>query len=164
YFKEKKFPLVFAWGQHGHNSSTAGYHPAAQAFPWRSIRKNKAYPVFSNSSTDNKYPGFKNATGGDKSGQIGARFRWDTIADTPSNFQIDLRIVNKTERSNTARTAVSFRRLQSFKTKARQTYQWSLSRDGKLLQSGSVKADQSGLLTIGNILLSGSPARMTIQP
>ena len=164
YFKEKKFPLVFAWGPHGHNSSTAGYHPAAQAFPWRSIRKNKAYPVFSNSSTDNKYPGFKNATGGDKFGQVGALFRWKTIADTPGNFQIDLRIVNKPERSNTARTAVSFRRLQSFKTKAGQTYQWSLSRDGKPLQSGVAKADEAGLLTIENILLSGSPARVTIKP
>ena len=164
YFKEKKFPLVFAWGPHGHNSSTAGYHPAAQAFPWRSIRKNKAYPVFSNSSTDNKYPGFKNATGGDKFGQVGALFRWKTIADTPGNFQIDLRIVNKPERSNTARTAVSFRRLQSFKTKAGQTYQWSLSRDGKPLQSGVAKADEAGLLTIENSLLSGSPARVTIKP
>jgi predicted esterase len=173
YFKEKKLPLVFAWGPHGHNSSTAGYHPAAQLFPWRSIRKDEAYPVFSGSSTDNHYPGFRNATGGDESGQIGALFRWKAIADTPGNFQIDLRLVNKSELTpalkgeidlpNTAQTAVSFRRLQSFKTEAGQTYQWSLSREGKTLQSGAAKADQAGLLTIAKLHLSDQSARLEVQ-
>jgi hypothetical protein len=173
YFEEKKFPLLIAWGQHGHNSSTAGYHPAAQSFPWRSIRKNEAYPVFSNSSTDNHYPGFKNATDGDASGQIAALFRWETIADTPSLLQVDLRLVHKTELNpalkekadlpNTAHTAVSFRRLQRFKTKAGQTYQWSLSREGKPLQTGSAMADESGLLTIENIHLSIQSARLKVK-
>ena len=174
YFKDKKFPLVFAWGPHGHQSSVAGYHPAAQLFPWRSIRKNEAYPVFSNASTDNNYPGFKNANGGDESGQIGALFRWKSISDTPGNFQIDLRLVNKAEIKpalkaeidlpNTAQTAVSFRRLQSFKTEAGQTYQWSLSREGKTLQSGAAKADGTGLLTIEKLQLSDRSARFEVRP
>ena len=173
YFEEKKFPLMFAWGQHGHNSSTAGYHPAAQVFPWRSIRKNEAYPVFSNSSTNNKYPGFKNATGGDKSGQIGALFRWKTIADTPANFQINLRLVNKTELKpamrekvnlpNSTHTAVIFRRLQKFKTEAGKTYQWSLSREGKPVQSGATKANEAGLLTIEKLHLSDQSALLEVQ-
>jgi predicted esterase len=173
YFKDKKFPLIFAWGPHGHQSSVAGYHPAAQLFPWRSIRKNEAYPVFSNASTDNNYPGFKNATGGDESGQIGALFRWKTIVDTPENFQIDLRLVNKADLKpavsgdidlpNTAHTAVSFRRLQNFKTEAGQTYQWSLSREGKILQSGAAKADEGGLLTIEKLHLSDQSARLEVR-
>ena len=173
YFKDRKFPLVFAWGPHGHQSSVAGYHPAAQLFPWRSIRKNEAYPVFSNASTDKNYPGFKNATGGDESGQIGAFFRWETITDTPGNFQIDLRLVNKTELRpalkaeidlpNTAQTAVSFRRLQSFRTEAGQSYQWSLSREGETLQSGAAKADEAGLLTIGKLQLNDQSARLEVR-
>ena len=173
YFKERKFQLVFAWGPHGHNSSMAGYHPAAQLFPWRSIRKNEAYPVFSSASTDNNYPGFKNAIGGDESGQVGALFRWQTIADTPGNYQIDLRLVSKTELKpalrgktdlpTTAHTAVSFRRLKNFKTVAGQTYQWSLSREGKTLQSGAAKADQAGLLTIEKLHLSVQSARLEVQ-
>ena len=173
YFKDKKFPLVFAWGPHGHQSSVAGYHPAAQRFPWRSIRKNEAYPVFSNASTDNNYPGFKNATGGDELGQVGALFRWKTIADTPGNFQIDLRLVNKAELKlalkaeidlpNTAHTAVSFRRLQNFKTEAGQTYQWSLSREGETLQSGAAKADEAGLLTIGKLQINDQSARLEVR-
>jgi predicted esterase len=173
YFQKNKFPLVFAWGQHGHNSSVAGYHPAAQTFPWRSIRKDEAYPVFSNASTDNHYSGFKNATGGAESGQIGALFRWKTIADTPTNFQIDLRLVNQPELKPalkgeidlpaTAQSAVSFRRLQSFKTETGKSYKWSLTRDGKTLQSGEAKADDTGLLTIEQLNLSKQPARLTIQ-
>ncbi len=173
YFKDKKFPLVFGWGPHGHQSSVAGYHPAAQLFPWRSIRKNEAYPVFSNASTDKNYPGFKNATGGDESGQIGALFRWKTIVDTPERFEVDLRLVKRAELKPvmsegvdlpiTAHTAVSFRRLQSFKTEAGQSYQWSLSREGKTLQSGAAKADEAGLLTIEKLQLSDQSARLKVQ-
>ena len=151
----------------------AGYHPAAQLFPWRSIRKNEAYPVFSNASTDKNYPGFKNATGGDESGQIGALFRWKTIVDTPERFEVDLRLVKRAELKPvmsegvdlpiTAHTAVSFRRLQSFKTEAGQSYQWSLSREGKTLQSGAAKADEAGLLTIEKLQLSDQSARLKVQ-
>ncbi|MFT5240171.1 MAG: putative esterase [Kiritimatiellia bacterium] len=173
YFDENRFPLVFAWGPHGHNSSTAGYHPSAQLFPWRSIRKNEAYPVFSSASADNKYPVSKNATGGDESGQVGALFRWKTITDTPGNFHIDLRLVNKaelepalkddTDLPTTAHTAVSFRRLQRFKTEAGKSYPWSLSREGKTLQSGTAKADESGLLAIEKLHLSVRSARLKVQ-
>ena len=63
----------------------------------------------------------------------------------------------------TAHTAVSFRRLQSFKTEAGQSYQWSLSREGKTLQSGAAKADETGLLTIEKLQLSDQSARLKVQ-
>jgi hypothetical protein len=170
YFKEKKFPLVFAWGPHGHKSSVANYHPAAQAFPWRSIRKDEAYPVFTQASTDKIYPGHKKTSGGDPVGQLGAVFRWKTIRDEARNFEIDLRLVTKTELKTSsalptsATTAVSLRRLQHFKTEPGKSYRWTLSHDGTTQQSGKATPDDAGLLTIETLNLLDQSARLRIAP
>ncbi|MFT4548031.1 MAG: hypothetical protein ACI9MB_001982 [Verrucomicrobiales bacterium] len=169
YCQQKKLPIVFAWGQHGHQSSVAKYHPAARQFPWRSIRKNQAYPVFSNTSTDGRYAGFKNASGGDEAGQVGALFRWEAFADEAEVFQINLRMVTATELETTvdlptsAETGVSLRRLQLFKALAGKSYRWTLSRGGEVLQSGETKADGAGLLTIEGLKISDRPAQLKIS-
>ncbi|NIP96977.1 MAG: hypothetical protein GWO24_27505 [Akkermansiaceae bacterium] len=170
YFQRKKFPLVFAWGPYGHNSSVAQYHPAARAFPWRSIRKDEAYPVFSNATTDQKYPGFRNAAGGDEAGQLGAVFRWKTVADEAELFEIDLWLVGRTELKTAveiptrATAAVSLRRLQSFKTEPGAPLRWNLSRDDLVLQSGKANPSSTGLLTIEDLVVGDQPARLRITP
>ena len=168
-FRKNKYPLIFAWGPYGHTSSVAPFHPAALAFPWRSIRKDAAYPVFSNCSTDKKFPGFENALGGDPAGQIGALLRWTNITDQPDKFEIDLHLVNKAELKlvveipASAQTDVSLRRLQRFKTESAKPYSWSLSRGGKTLQFGKAMADTAGLLTIEKLRVGNEPARLTIH-
>jgi len=167
--RQKKYPLVLAWGPYGHNSSVAQYHPAALAFPWRSIRRNAAYPVFSKCSTDKNFPAFNNALGGDPVGQIGALFRWTNISDQKDKFEIDLHLLKKetlkpvVEIPAGAQTDVSLRRLQRFKTESGKTYSWTLSLGGKTLQSGKAEADSAGLLTIEKLGISDDPARLTIH-
>jgi len=168
-FRKNKYPLIFAWGPYGHKSSVAEYHPAALAFPWRSIRRNAAYPVLSRCSTDKKFPAFNNVLGGDPVGQIGALFRWTNISDQEDRFEMDLRLVKKAELKPvveipaSAQTDVSLRRLQRFKTESGKTYSWSLSLGGKTLQSGKAKADTTGLLTIEKLSIGNEPARLAIR-
>jgi hypothetical protein len=169
-FRKNKYPLIFAWGPYGHNSSVAEYHPAALAFPWRSIRRNAAYPVFSQCSTDKNFPAFNNALGGDPVGQIGALFRWTNIRDQEDQFEIELRLVKETELKpvvqmpTSAQTNVSLRRLQRFKTESGKAYSWSLLQREKTLQSGKTIADTAGLLTVEKLCIGNEPVRLAIHP
>ena len=165
--QKQRYHMIFAFGPHGHNGSVAAYDAAAIAFPWREIRKDQAYAVFANASTDKEWPGFNpKHTGGN--GQIGAPFRWKNISDTARTIQMELKMVTKeevgakTDMPASAKAEVSIRRLQNFKLGSSQG-SWSLKSGGKTLGSGKVKLDADGLLTIGQVPLSTEPAVLTIS-
>ncbi|MFT5905280.1 MAG: poly(3-hydroxybutyrate) depolymerase [Cryomorphaceae bacterium] len=185
--EKKRYHLVFAHGTNGHSGEAGGYHPAATAFPWRSIRKDEAYAVFTNASTDDKYPGFIFPKEGEPGGwqfgnslrgkyiqgQIGALFRWKNLKDTAQEFQMELRMVTKEEVLGKnkkrklevpadATAEVSLRRLQNFKLGSKKGT-WTLKAGGKTLKSGKVSLDANGLLTIGKLPLSNEPAVLTIS-
>jgi hypothetical protein len=180
--EKKRYHLVFACGPNGHHGSVDKYHPAAKAFPWRSIRKDEAYAVFTNASTDDEYPGFlvpkEGEPGGWKfgnslkgkfgQGQIGALFRWKNLIDTAQAFEMELKMVTKEEVKGkealpaSATAEVSLRRLQSFKLGSKKGA-WTLKQGGKTLASGTVGLDADGLLTIGKIPLSTEPAVLSIS-
>jgi dienelactone hydrolase len=165
---EKRYHLVFAFGPHGHNGSVAGYHAAAKAFPWREVRKDEAYAVFTKASTDKQWPGFdKNHNSGN--GQIGALFRSKSLKDTPKLFQMELKMVTKEEVGakedlpTSATAEVSIRRLQNLKLGPKQG-KWILKRGDTTLGSGKVSPDANGLLTIGELPLSTEPAVLSVAP
>ena len=180
--RKKRYHLVFAFGPNGHHGSVAKYHPAATTFPWRSIRKDEAYAVFTNASTDDKYPGFISPKEGEPKGwkfqklieddydqgQIGALFRWKILKDTAQAFQIELRMVTKEEvgakeeMPTSATAEVSLRRLQNFKLGSKGG-SWKLASGGKTLASGKAKLDANGLLTLGKLPLSTEPAVLSIS-
>jgi len=168
-FKEKKYPLVYSWGPFGHVSSTKGHNPAVREFPWLSIRKDQAYPVFTNADTDDKYPGFKNKTDPDQHGQINGYFRWRNIADTPDVFQIELRLVKTAELKEPCQTPdnatadVTLRRLQKFAVVSGKTYKWSLMQANKCLGSGQVQVDANGLLTIPKVKITQRSANLKLE-
>jgi hypothetical protein len=88
--------VSYAWDVDGHDHK-AHYKKSNQAvvkFPWLSIRRNEAYPVFTNASSDNNYPGHMNREG-DQQGQVNAYFRWTVIEDCADKFVIELRQVNR---------------------------------------------------------------------
>jgi len=168
YFKRNRFPLIFCWGPHGHRAEVDAYHSAAVEFPWRSIRRDRAYPVFANASTDQKFPGFR-GTAGDRNGQIGAFFRWRNIKDTPDEFVIELRLIKGSELKkqaevpNRSTADVSFRRLQQFETEAKKPVRWRLVRAGKTVRSGKVEADETGLAIIEKLEITNVPANLVLE-
>jgi hypothetical protein len=157
--------MVFAWGPWGHSNSYDKTHRAAYEFPWLAIRKNEAYPVFTDATTDQSYPG-SNPPRPDADGQINAFFRWQNVTDAPNEFALDLRLVTKADLSKpaslpTQSTAdVTLRRLQKFKVQADKTYVWSFGAD----HMGEVRPDPAGLLTVPRLDISDKPKRLTIRP
>jgi len=169
YCRKNKYPVIFAWGLFGHRSDVSAAGPAVHEFPWLSIRKNEAYPVFTGASTDDRYPGHKNKTDGDQKGQINGYFRWKNITDTPKSFVMELRLVVKKELTKpieTPRQAVAdltLRRMQRFSVAKGKTCKWRMERDGKVVQSGKIQAGADGLLTIPKVKITDAAARLGLE-
>lgn len=168
FFQEKKYFISFAWGPFGHTYNVSAANPAAYEFPWLAIRRNEAYPVFTRATTDNKYPPLNNKTDPDQNGQINGYFRWKNLADTAAAFAIELRLVKKDELKRPVETPgesvadVTLRRLQKFAVAPGTECTWSLTRADKVLQSGTVKADAGGLLTLPGVTITDTPACLRI--
>jgi poly(3-hydroxybutyrate) depolymerase len=186
--RKQRYPLIFAFGANGHDSPVAKYHPAAVAFPWRSIRRDEAYPVFTNASTDEgKWVEFvrkpkgapvdpkpKSKADEGRPGQINAFFRWKAKTDTADQFQMELRMVSREELKisdneknkitipTEATAEVSLRRLQNFKPGQR-ACSWQLKRGDTTVKTGKGVVDSNGVLVLGELPLSKEPAILTLS-
>lgn len=165
---EGRFGGVVAWGPFGHTGDVHTVALAALEFPWLSIRRNEAYPVFTRASTNSTYPGFEGA-GPDQVGQINAYFRWKNREDTAARFAMELRLVDPFELSLMTRgpreiiTDVTPRRLQRFRIEPRQTYRYAFTRGDTALSRGTIVADEAGLITIPRLAIIGEPATLAIE-
>jgi hypothetical protein len=170
YFEKNKYPLFFAWGLFGHRIDVSAANPAVHKFPWLAIRKNEAYPVFTRASTNNRYPGFMNKTESDQEGQINGYFRWRNIEDSEKALVMELRLVKMKELGNTVMppgqsiTDLTLRRLQKFPATKGTEFKWTLTRIGRVLQSGKVRADENGILTIPSLTITDRPSQLKIVP
>jgi len=169
YCRTRHLAMMFAWGAFGHRADVSGFNAAIYEFPWLSIRKNEAYPVFTGASTDNVYPGSQNLAAPDQAGQINGYFRWKNVTDSPEKFAMQLRLVKKNELSKpldvpeSATADVTLRRLQSFHVMPGKTYRWRMISDGSDLQSGTVRSDDAGLLVIPKVRISDGPGQLEIE-
>lgn len=128
YRNMNRFKLQFCgyWGDYGHCGSYADAWKKndliAKTFDWLSIKKNEAYPVFTDASTNDKIPWPQQAwqaadgTGGkivngvetakgtitpregsDIVGQWNGWFRWEIVKDTPTELAVKLWIPSEDE-------------------------------------------------------------------
>lgn len=162
-----KLSVLAAWGPWGHINHYEMTNPAAFEYPWLSIRRNQAYPAFTNTSSDEKYPGLQ-SDAPDQNGQINAYFRWSVMDDQPGKFVIELRLVQNRELNSSVEipakvtTDVTPRRLQSFKIKAGKAYNWKIEQGGHLITSGTASADDQALLTITQVKVAANPITLYI--
>ncbi len=160
--------VVFTWGPWGHKNVYERYNRAAYEFPWLSIRKNQAYPVFTDATSDDHYPGHGSKQP-DQQGQINAYFRWKNIEDTPQRFAIELRLVRADELKKLLSIPeqsvadVTLRRLQKFKVERGGKYRWELLHGGKRVSSGTIRPDAAGLLTVPRVKISAEPAWLELR-
>lgn len=168
YFEKNKYSLFFAWEPFGHSSDVSAANPAVVEFPWLSIRKNEAYPVFTGASTDNKYPGFNQRVAPDQSGQINGYFRWKNLEDSVQRFAMELRLIGKEELSRPIEAPtesvanISLRRLQNFEVRKGTIYKWSLRSGEDVLESGPVTVGEDGVLTIPSVTISKLPKLLEV--
>lgn len=161
--KNRKYNLIAYWGNFGHannNKVMEAVNDLINTFDWTAIRKNEAYPVFTNASSDDQIP-WPDHIKSEKPGQVNAFFRWKNITDSDQSFEmvifIDKNIKTKIFTiPNQATTDLSFRRLQKFNVKPGETIRWTFA--GK---SGSIKADAQGLITIPQVKITNE--KMTIR-
>ncbi|MEI7954177.1 MAG: PHB depolymerase family esterase [Verrucomicrobiota bacterium] len=163
--------LVLGWGPHGHEGFQAVTDPlnyaeswrATLEYPWLSIRKNEAYPVFTDASSDKRWK-----VAPETYGQINAFTRWKNIKDTPGEFGIQLRLVESSELSAQAFIPaqvvadVTPRRLQQFKVVAKSEYAWTYKSDNVSL-AGTLKPDAANLLTFPQLPITRLPALLSIK-
>jgi hypothetical protein len=169
-----KLPLVVAWGPFGHTafSTSIAQYPeddVALSFPWLEIRKNVAYPVFTNTSSDQRSPWSMSSTSFDESGQINAYFRWSNERDKTSRFAMKLWLShpNVTNPPSTmpevSTTDITLRRLQRFKVQPGKAYTWRLVRESRIVESGRVRPNAANLITIPQVTLNAIKAELIVE-
>jgi poly(3-hydroxybutyrate) depolymerase len=164
--------MAFCWAPIGHTANWDATNPAVVKYPWLSIRKNQAYPAFTDASTDQKYPGFQSKDP-DQAGQLNAYFRRKTKTDEPTRFEMELSLVDTAEISPKGKpfavpeksvTDVTLRRLQTFKVQADKSYTWRLLDAGNVVQSGEVRPDAVGLLTVPRLTITARTQTLVLEP
>jgi len=171
--RASKMPFIDFWGRSGHDSTRQRIITncdLAFSFPWLEIRRNEAYPVFTDATSDTPSPWLHPETAATAgAGQINGFFRWKAVQDTATQVSMELRLIRPDEvqskfdfpRESTA--DVTLRRLQAFPIRAGQEYEFELVRDGKPVTHGVVKPDASGLLTIPRLTISQTPSLLSVK-
>lgn len=163
---ERKYPLFFYWGPFGHannHEQILKVNDLINSFDWLNVKKNQAYPVFTNASTNDPLP-WPDHLNDTKSGQINAFFRWKNLADTSTAFETSLFLTTPAELKTTfaipteAKADVSLRRLQSFKIALGETVHWSFGTTG-----GQTEADSTGCVTIPQLNVTSAPAKLGLR-
>lgn len=162
---ERKYPLFMYWGPFGHANNHANIlkvNDLINSFDWLSVKKNEAYPVFTNASTNDPLP-WPDQLGEKKPGQINAFFRWKNVSDTKSAVEISLFLTKPSELKTTftvpteATADVSLRRLQMLRIAPGNSVHWSFGS-----ASGEAKADATGCVTVPRLKITAEPATLKV--
>lgn len=164
---DRKYALYFYWGPFGHANNHAAIEKVndlVNSFDWLSVKKNEAYPVFTNGNSNDKlpWPDVKNEKP-QVSGQINAFYRWKNIVDTKGKLEMSLYLVGPEELKTKFKipgesTAdVSLRRIQGVPIKPGESFQWAFG-----TQKGQGKADTNGLITIPGLKIRSQAATLTV--
>ncbi len=163
---DRKYALYFYWGPFGHANNSAQImkiNDLINSFDWLNVKKNEAYPAFTNATGNSKLPwpdDLKNTA----SGQVNAFFRWKDIGDTADKFEMSLFLVTAADLKTSfeipkeASADVTLRRLQNFRLKPGEAFHWTFG-----TAKGEGKADEQGLITIPGLKLSAEPSTLSVS-
>ena len=163
---ERKYALLFYWGPFGHANNSEKImkvNDLINSFDWLSVKKNEAYPVFTNASTNDPLPWPDQITD-KKSGQVNAFFRWNSVRETPHAIAMSLCLVKPSELKTTFRipaeaTAdVSLRRLQSLRVAPGEAVQWTFG-----AARGASHSDAAGCITIPRLKITAEPVTLSVE-
>jgi predicted esterase len=162
---ERKYALLFYWGPFGHANNHAKImqvNDLINSFDWLSVKKNEAYPAFTNASTNDPLP-WPNDLADKKSGQVNAFFRWKKVRDAPDAIEMSLFLIRPSELKTTftipaeAMADVSLRRLQMLRVVPGETVRWTFG-----AANGEVQADAAGCITIPRLKITAEPVTLSV--
>lgn len=156
-----KRAFVSGWGVGPHNIPLEYRPKLARMFDIYKIRKNESYPAFSNSSL-NDDPGNGDAEDGTITGIMGGGFDWEILADTDKKWSA--KISHIADDKQEAAADITPRNLQKFKVSNKDEYSYAnTDSSGNIIQSGTIKADENGLLTISQVKITSIGNTITIS-
>jgi hypothetical protein len=163
---DRRYALYFYWGAYGH-ANNSGYilsvNDLVNSFDWLNLKRNEPYAVFTNASCNDALP-WPDRLNDKAPGQVNAFFRWKTVTDAEDRVEMDLFLSSAPDLKTAfkipaAATAdVSIRRLQKLAVRPGESFTWTFGTAG-----GTVKADESGLLTVPHLELHAPPTRLTLH-
>ena len=163
---DRKYALYLYWGPFGHANNDQAImkvNDLIHSLDWLSIRKDIAYPVFTNASTNDALP-WPDKLQDSSSGQVNGFFRWRNISDSANTFEISLFLATpenlKTRFAIPEQSTadVSLRRIQNLEIAPGSTLSWTFGS-----RQGTVVADSNGLVTIPGLSITGSPSPLTLR-
>lgn len=163
---ERKYALFMYWGPFGHannHENILKVNDLVNSFDWLNVRRNEAYPVFTNASMNDSLP-WPDQIGDKKSGQVNAFFRWKLTSDTPDAVEMSLFLIKPSElKTNftipTAATAdVTLRRLQNLRVAPGAKIRWTFGST-----NGEAQADATGHVTVPGLKISTDPVMLTVK-
>lgn len=189
---KRRWALIGLWGDFGHCgriSKARARNDLVERFDWLGVRKNEAYPAFTNARSDDVLPwpfkvwkprmawfgGWKGdiesaemeiAEGARPVGQVNAFFRWRSVRDDETGFSMELRVASADELEtrqfvppSAVTVDVTLRRIQSPRLAAAQKVQWTFG-----ARSGVVTRDAHGTLTIPALTLTQKAQNLLLMP
>ncbi|MDA1016321.1 MAG: hypothetical protein O3A00_17920 [Planctomycetota bacterium] len=162
---DRRYSLFFYWGPFGHANNSAQImkvNDLIDSFDWLSIRKNKAYAVFTNATGNSELP-WPNELKTSAAGQVNAFFRWKNLNDSTEKVEMSLSLVSASElktRFDVPKAAgadVTLRRLQNFKLRPGGMFHWTFG-----TAKGEGKIDDQGLLTLPALRITSVPTVLSV--
>jgi pimeloyl-ACP methyl ester carboxylesterase len=163
--QEARQPHVFVWGQggHGQRAILPGPNPNERELGV-DVRLDRSLPAFTRGSLDGN-PGSGDPKDGDPEGQSNLHLSWDpAAADEAEAWEMVVRLNARAPRGECT-VDVTPRRCQKFRPAPGSRVGWrnvSVA-DGGVVQSGEVKADEQGRVTIPQAAVTRGGNRLTVQ-
>ncbi len=156
---------MFVWGPGGHGQRARMPVTGEQNEMPLDLRVDQSLPAFTRGTLDDD-PGDGSAETGDAEGQVNAFLFWDpaSVRDEPGRWEVVIGVSDRSPQSDGA-ADLTPRRLQRLRATPGQVFRWTntaVSR-GRVVQSGTVTADQSGLITLPQVLVSKGRNRVVIS-
>jgi poly(3-hydroxybutyrate) depolymerase len=163
---DRKYALYFYWGPFGHANNSAvilKVNDLIDSFDWLRVKKNEAYPVFTNATGNSPLP-WPDRLKEKAPGQVNAFFRWKNLGDAADKLEMSLFLTTADELKTTfaipaeAGADVSVRRIQNLHGKPGEALQWAFG-----AAKGEVKVDADGLVTIPGLKITAKPETLTLR-
>jgi pimeloyl-ACP methyl ester carboxylesterase len=163
---DRKYALYMYWGPFGHANNLARIlkvNDLVNSFDWLGVKKNEAYPAFTNASANDPLPWPDRLTDR-RSGQVNAFFRWKNQTDTADAVEMKLFLARAADLRTSfavpteATADVSLRRLQNLKVPAGATVYWTFG-----AAKGEARADAHGCVTIPRLNITTEPTTLSVR-
>jgi len=160
--QDTRQPHLFVWGQAGHGQRAVMPADGGQRVMPLDLRIDQSLPAFTRSTLDDD-PGDGTPDSGAPAGQANLHLTWrpDSIVDEADRWSVEIALADSAPRSD-ATVDVTPRRLQRFTVTPGEVLSWTTTRGRDVVQEGEVTADQWGLITLPQVIVTRGGTRVTV--